>query len=199
MAEKRKTPAISRLSRILIICEGYEEYDYLTAVYNLEVWSKRLDITVKNARSLDNIAGQYQYEFFNENYDFIMAFCDTEVPPYRQFRLLMEKISAITGKNKALKHICFSNPCTMQIILSHFDKVMLDSNQKSDNAPIIQKLTGVYGYRAHEPQRKKIAALISKENYFDMKQNLISLADDFKIIPSTNALYFFNKLESGKI
>ena len=70
---KRKTPSISRLSRVLIICEGYEEYDYLTAVYNLDVWSDKLEITIKNARSLDNIAGQYQYEFANGNYDFLMT------------------------------------------------------------------------------------------------------------------------------
>lgn len=199
MKNKRKTPPISRLSRVLIICEGYEEFDYLSAVYNQQVWNKRLDITIKNAKSLDNIAGQYQYEFFNGNYDFIMTFCDTEIPPYRQFKLLIEKISTITGKKKALKHICFSNPCTMQIILSHFDKVLLESNQKEHNAVLIQKLTGVCGYRAHEWQRKKIAELITKENYTVMKQNIALLDTDFETIPSTNALSFFEKLESEKI
>lgn len=199
MRKKRKTPSISRLSRVLIICEGYEEYDYLTAILNLNVWSDRLEITIKNARSIDNIAGQYQYEFFNDNYDYIMTFCDTEVPPYRQFRLLIDKISAVTGKKNVFKHICFSNPCTMQIILSHFDNVLLTSNQKSDNAQLIQKFTGVFGYRAHELQRKKIASLITSENYSAMKRNVALLETDFQIIPSTNALFFFEKLENGKI
>mgnify|MGYP004648446729 FL=1 len=196
---KRKTPSISRLSRVLIICEGYEEYDYLTAVYNLDVWSDKLEIIIKNARSLDNIAGQYQYEFANGNYDFLMTFCDTEVPPYKQFNLLLTKISSITGKNKVFKHVCFSNPCTMQIILSHFKKVKLESNQKDANSPLIQKLTGVYAYRAHALQRAKIAALITKENYFSMKQNITSLETNYTVKPSTNAIFFFNKLESGKV
>lgn len=196
---KRKTPSISRLSHVLIICEGYEEYDYLTALCNLNVWSGKLEITIKNARSLDNIAGQYQYEFANGNYDFMMVFCDTEVPPYKQFNLLLTKISSITGKNKVFKHVCFANPCTMQIILSHFKRVSLESNQKDENSTLIQKLTGVYAYRAHALQRAKIAALITKENYFSMKQNIVSLETNYTIKPSTNALYFFNKFENGKI
>ena len=87
----------------------------------------------------------------------------------------------------------------MQIILSHFKKVKLESNQKDANSPLIQKLTGVYAYRAHALQRAKIAALITKENYFFMKQNITSLETNYTVKPSTNALYFFNKFESGKV
>jgi len=199
MSEKHKKPPIRRLSRVLIICEGFEEYDYLTAVACLDLWSDKLEISIKNAKSLDNIAGQYQYEYANGNYDYIFVFCDTEVPPYRQFRLLLGKINSTRGKNVALNVVCFANPCTMQIVLSHFAKVSLESNQKDKNAPLIQTLTGVHGYRAGRLQREKIASLITKENYFFMKQNVALLETDYTKKPSSNAFAFFSELENGLI
>ena len=41
--------------------------------------------------------------------------------------------------------------------------------------------------------------ILLKENYFFMKQNITSLETNYTVKPSTNALYFFNKLESGKV
>lgn len=195
----RKKPPIRRLSRVLIICEGYEEYDYLSALIRESVWSDKLVISIKNAKSLDNVAGQYQYEYANGNYEYIFVFCDTEVPPYRQFRLLTRKINSTRGKNAAPDVICFANPCTMQIVLSHFERVFLETNQKDGNAPLIYRLTGVSGYRAGRLQREKIASLITAENYRTMKKNISYLETDYTKIPSTNAFKIFSSLESGVI
>ena len=92
----------------------------------------------------------------------------------------------------------FANPCSMQIILSHFDKVALKSNKKSVNAPIIEKLTGVPDYKATENQRKNIMKKIDSANYITMKGNIINLSSSYKNVPSTNCLTLFKKLESQK-
>ena len=58
-------------------------------------------------------------------------------------------INTFLGKRKAAeKLIIFANPCTMQIILSHFGDVSLSSQSKRVNAPIIERLTGVKDYDA---------------------------------------------------
>lgn len=194
---KRKTPPIRRLTRILIICEGYEEYDYLNALKGLGLWSDKLDVTIKNACCIDNIPARYQYEYANGNYDSIYVFCDTELPPFKQFKSVLAKINSARGKNVAPKIVCFSNPCTMLVFLSHFDKIDLYSNQKSDNAPIIERLTGVSDYRARRFQREKMTALIDAANYRRMKKNLCFFETDYRITPSTNAKSFFDGLESG--
>lgn len=197
--KKRKTPPIRRLTRILIICEGYEEYDYLTAIKGLSVWNDCFDLTLKNACSIDNIPGQYQYEYASGNYDEIYVFCDTELPPFRQFTAVLAKINSTRGKSVAKKIVCFTNPCTMQIVLSHFDRVRLISNQKSVNADLIDVLTGISDYRARRYQREKLSSLIDRQNYEQMKYNISFLDLDYRVTPSTNAASFFNGLESGKI
>lgn len=197
--KKRKTPPIRRLTRILIICEGHEEYDYLTVLTTLSVWSNRFEITLKNACSIDNVPGQYQYEFASGNYDAIYIFCDTELPPFRQFTSVLAKINSTRGKSVAKKIVCFANPCTMQIVLSHFDQVRLTSNQKSVNADLIAVLTGINDYRARRYQREKLSALINRQNYEQMKYNISFLDTDYRVTPATNAASFFDGLESGKI
>ncbi len=88
-------------------------------------------ITVKNAKSLDNISAMYQNEYSNDNYDLVLIFCDTEVAPYKQFEQLKKKLDAFHGFQYAHRQILyFANPCTLLIVLAHFDKANLNTNDK---------------------------------------------------------------------
>lgn len=192
----RKLPSIKTGCKILIICEGFEEYDYITKLKECSVWSSAYNIKHRNAKSIDNIIAIYQNEYQNDNYDLILIFCDTEMMPYEQFCKLREAINKFHGNNAADKLIIFANPCTMQIILSHFDKVKLTSNSKTSNAPLIKKLTGVADYIAEENQRKAIMKHINADNYMQMKSNLKCVAVGYDKVPSTNAVSWFELFEN---
>lgn len=192
----RKLPSIKTGCKILIICEGFEEYDYITKLKECNVWSSAYNIKPRNAKSIDNLIAIYQNEYQNANYDLIVLFCDTEMMPYEQFGKLREAIDGFHGNKSADKLIIYANPCTMQIILSHFDKVKLTSNSKTKNSALIKKLTGVEDYIAEENQRKAIMKHINAKNYLNMKNNLNGIAIDYDKVPSTNAVYWFELFES---
>lgn len=192
----RKLPPIKTGYKILIICEGFEEYDYIAKLKECGVWSSAYNIKPRNAKSLDNIVAIYQNEYQNSNYDLVLILCDTEIVPYEQFCKLRESINKFHGNNAADKLIIFANPCTMQIILSHFYKVKLTSNSKTNNAPLIKKLTGVVDYIAEDNQRKAIMKHINGENYMQMKSNLKGIAVEYDKVPSTNAVYWFELFEN---
>lgn len=193
----RKLPPFKSENRILIICEGHEEYDYLQKLKVCGVWDKSISVDVKNAESIDNISAVYAYNFSSGSYKLVVIFCDTEKYPYEQFLNLKSKIDNLHGKKVADHIVFFANPCTLQIVLSHFDKVHLTTNSKSDNAAIVKRLTGIEDYRATEPQRTAMMKKITVENYAVMEQNLSELSDTFTVIPSTNALLLFSFLDKG--
>ena len=85
----------------------------------------------------------------------------------------------------------------MQIILSHFEKVRLKSNQKSTNRPIIERLTSVKDYRATEQQRGAITKKITAENYALLKDNIKDLSLRDKEVPSSNFLRLLSYLENN--
>lgn len=185
-----------RPKRITIICEGYEEFDYLMALLRLGLWDGQYSVRIKNAKSLTNIPPVYQNEFQNDNSDLVVAFCDTEMPPYEQFRLVCSKIDRFHDKKVSRHIVYFSNPCTMQVQLSHFGKVSLETNSKHRNAPLIRELTGVDNYRARDEQRRLINKQLTVENYYEMKNRLEHMSRDFKVRPSTNFITLLNYLEN---
>ncbi len=182
--------------RITIICEGYEEFDYLMRLLHLGLWKDVYTVRIKNAKSLTNIPPVYQSEFQNDNADLIVVFCDTELAPYEQFRSVCQKIDRFHAKKVSRYLVYFSNPCTMQVQLSHFAAVSLESNSKHRNAPVIYGLTGVDNYRARDEQRRLINKQITRENYYAMKKNLQPLSRDYTVKPSTNFLTLLNYLEN---
>ena len=194
---RRRLPPIKSENRILIVCEGYEEYDYLQKLKTCEVWDKSISVDIKNAESIDKISAVYSYNYRSGNYKLVVVFCDTEENPYKQFRALKNKINELHGKRVAEHVVFFANPCTLQIVLSHFEKVRLTSNSKSDNATIIKRLTGVEEYRATGLQRSAIMKKITAKNYAVMEQNLSELNHSYTNIPSSNALKLFNSLDNG--
>jgi len=195
----RKLPPIKGNIRILIICEGYEEYDYLTRLKSCKVWSNEFEVDIKNAKSINNVVATYEYHYFSGNYKLVVIFCDTEKYPYEQFSLLKQQINDFHDNKSADSIIFFANPCTMQIILSHFGKVSLKSNAKSDNAEFIKELTGISDYRATEKQRCAIMKKINAENYQTMKSNIAGLDKTCANVPSTNVIRLFNALDNGDV
>lgn len=194
---KRKLPPIKSENRILIICEGYEEFDYIQRLKKCDVWDKSISVEITNAKSIDNISALYSYKYRLGNYNLIVVFCDTEKYPYKQFLALKKKINDFHG-NRAADHIVFfANPCTLQIILSHFEKVRLTTSAKADNAPIIKKLTGIEDYRATESQRSALMKRITAENYTIMKKNISELNDTYTSIPGSNVLKLLCFLDNG--
>lgn len=183
--------------KICVVCEGYEEYDYFSKLIGCNVFHQNYNFKLKNARSIDNIFAVYQNEFQNDNFDLIVIFCDTEIEPYSQFKNLIKKIDKFHNKRIAKDIVFFANPCTMQIILSHFNLVHLMSNSKTKNSQLIRRLTGVEEYQAKATQRETIMKQVESSNYSVMKSNLATISCKCDDVPSTNFIELLDKLEQA--
>ena len=185
--------------KICLICEGYEEFDYISKLLELNVWSDVYDFSLVNAESNGNISARYQDRYQSDNYDIVLVLCDTDRKPHHDFELIRKKINDIFGiDNAADEVIIFVNPCTMQVELLHFENIKLRTQNKNKNASEIERLTGIQDYKAKEEQRKAMCNLITKENYEEMKKNLLSLATDYKIEATTNFGVFLKRFEDNK-
>lgn len=182
--------------RICIICEGYEELEYIETLKSKSVFSNKYEIITVNAKSINTIISRYQDRFQSDSYSLVLIFCDTDKKPYDKYIELKNKINRFHGINIADEIIIFGNPCTMQIILSHFGEILLKSQSKSVNSKYIKELVGINNYKASKEQRKKLFGNIKKENYFKMKENISKLSIKDNDVPSTNILKFLERLES---
>lgn len=185
--------------KVLIICEGFEELEYLEALIKLNIWPN-YDIYLKNAKSNGHIFAMYQFYFQNDDYDLILIMADTDRPTYDDFNKMLNDIDSFHGKNGVANEIViFGNPCTMQFILNHFsnDCIYLTKANKKKNVDIIYKLTKVENYDAHSSQRKMIFDKINKDNYETMKKNISQCDNEYNCLSSTNFLKFINRLESN--
>lgn len=182
-----KLPQIFIGSKICIICEGDEEYEYLEKLISLDVWSKKYRFQLENAEGNGNIPARYQDKFQNGSYDLVLVFCDTDKKPYEQYVDIKRKINQFHGVENAANHVViYGNPCTMQIIILHWDDVVLGSHKKKKNAPIIFNLTGIEGYKGRADQRQKLFSMITKENYQEMQERIKFLPSDDTVEGSTN-------------
>lgn len=182
--------------RICIICEGYEELEYIETLKSKSVFSNKYEIITVNAKSINTIISRYQDRFQSDSYSLVLIFCDTDKKPYDKYIELKNKINRFHGINIADEIIIFGNPCTMQIILSHFGEILLKSQSKSVNSKYIKELVGINNYKASKEQRKKLFGNIKRENYFKMKENISKLSIKDNDVPSTNILKFLERLES---
>ena len=182
-----RLPKIFTGSRICIICEGDEEYEYLEKLISLDVWSKEYCFQLENAGGNGNIPARYQDKYQNGAYDLVLVFCDTDRKPYEQYVDIKRRIDEFHGvENAADKIMIFGNPCTMQIIIEHWGDVRLCSNNKKKNAPVIYDLTGIEGYKGRKEQRRKLFSQITKENYQEMRERIKKLPFDDTVEGSTN-------------
>lgn len=184
---KSRLPKFLNKRKICIICEGDEEYEYLDRLRILDVWSHQYEIILDNADGNGNIPARYQDRYQNGTHDVVLVFCDTDRKPYEQYVDIKRKINEFHGVVSAAEQVViFGNPCTMQIILEHWEEIELKSPAKKVNASIIQELTGVENYKGKAEQRERLFAGITKENYLEMKERIGRLPDDDTIRGSSN-------------
>lgn len=190
-------PQISKKQKICIICEGLEDHSYINKLKELRVWNSIYEFVPINAKSASSIFPRYQNEYNNNSYSAILVFCDTDKAPYREYIQIKKKINEFHNKTSASgKVVIFANPCTMQIILSHFGDVSLTTQSKRTNANLIFDLTGVENYDAHEDQVKAICRKITQTNYNTMKTRISNINYSEETVSSTNFIDFIEKFES---
>ena len=120
-------PPLKDNKKIYIICEGSEEYDYLNQLKLLNVWSDVYDITLRDAKGNGNLYPIYQNVYQKGNYDLVVIVCDTEKKPHEQFNDICCKVNSLHACELASQYVVmFTNPCTMQVILLHWDTFLLD-------------------------------------------------------------------------
>ena len=186
-------------SRICIICEGDEEYEYLEKLISLDVWSKEYCFQLENAGGNGNIPARYQDKYQNGAFDLVLVFCDTDRKPYEQYVDIKRRIDEFHGvENAADKIMIYGNPCTMQIIIEHFGDVRLCSNNKKKNAPVIYDLTGIEGYKGRKEQRRKLFSQITTKNYQEMRERIKQIPWDDTVEGSTNFGRFLDYFSSDE-
>ena len=194
-----RLPKIFTGSRICIICEGDEEYEYLEKLISLDVWSKEYCFQLENAGGNGNIPARYQDKYQNGAFDLVLVFCDTDRKPYEQYVDIKRRIDEFHGvENAADKIMIYGNPCTMQIIIEHFGDVRLCSNNKKKNAPVIYDLTGIEGYKGRKEQRRKLFSQITTKNYQEMRERIKQIPWDDTVEGSTNFGRFLDYFSSDE-
>lgn len=186
---------------ILIIAEGYEEEAYLKKLLQFPCFPRdKYKFIVKNANGNGNIAPKYQDEYSKNQYDLILAFCDGDNNS-EQFQDIIEDICVGIFNDKTLADnlIVFTNPVTLQIVLSHFGEVKLTHVAKKKNAEVVNRMTGVANYDAEEGQVDAIVDQIYYRSYGLMKNGIKKLSTDQEITPSTNFLRHLENFENNDI
>lgn len=192
-----KLPVLVNKERICFICEGYEEYDYLQRIKDIGVINRKYEISLVNANGSGNIPARYQDLYQNGSFDLVLVFCDTERRPFMQYQDIKRKINELHAVAKAADEVViFGNPCTLQIVLQHWDSVSLKSKAKKMNAPIIEKYTGVKNYSASDRQREQIYSQINRSNFEDMLTRIKQIPSDDTIVGSSNFGRFIENLVS---
>lgn len=194
----KRLPSIEHKTKISVICEGPEEYDYMEKLSKLNVWDEKYAFDLVNAGGNGNIPARYQDKYQNNTSDVVLVFCDTDKKPYEQYEDIKRKINEFHGvDNAADAVIIFGNPCTMQIVIEHWKDVKLKSPAKGINAPVIQECTGVENYKGREDQRRAMMEKITSDNYGSMKERIGRLSDVDTEKNSSNIGRFLDGFESG--
>lgn len=195
-----RVPIISRKHRVCVICEGMEELVYFKRLLELNVWSTVYEFIPINAQGESRIFARFQDAYNNDNYELVIVFCDTDKKPHKEYLNVKKRINDFFDKrNAARKLILWANPCSMQLILSHFGDIHLVNQGKKTNAGIIENMTGVKNYNGHETQIKEICGKIFRRSYPEMKERLTEQEYDEEKAGSSNAVLFFDRFEGDDI
>lgn len=192
-----RLPKISDKHKICIICEGNEEYKYLERLNQLHVWNDIYEISLVNAEGNGNIPARYQDRYQNGSYEAVLVFCDTEKKPYEQYEDIKRKINEFHGiDNAADEIVIFGNPCTMQIISKHWTDEVIKKPAKAVNAPLIERYTGVKGYKGRNDQIERVMESITAENYKDMHNRVQGMNHDDHEDGSSNFVKLLEEFET---
>ena len=195
-----RLPNISDKHKICIICEGNEEYKYLERLNQLHVWNDIYDISLVNAEGNGNIPARYQDRYQNGAYEVVLVFCDTEKKPYEQYEDIKRKINDFHGvENAADEVVVFGNPCTMQIISKHWTDEIIKKPAKAVNAPLIEKYTGIKGYKGRADQIEQVMKSIDVDNYAEMRKRIQLVSQDDHLDGSSNFSNLIQKLETSDV
>ncbi|MCD8204098.1 MAG: hypothetical protein LUB56_03155 [Coprobacillus sp.] len=186
--------------KVLIICEGQEDYEYISRLIEIGAFSSELVIEAMDAGGASKIFSCFKNVLLvSPYYDLVVIYCDTEMYPYEEYNRQTSKVNSLyNGVNISKDIFYFVNPVTMQLMLLHKGEALLTSSHKSDYYDIVYSLFGVSSYRARLSQVNEITSQINLDNYLLMKKRAVKLAStDYRKENSTNALYLFNKLEKN--
>lgn len=183
---------------ICIIAEGNEEKYYLDRLISFNLFTNpyySID-SIRNAYGINNVFPLFQNLYSSRRYNIIFIFCDGDNNS-SQFQNLVNKINhELFGDNDVSSRVViFVNPVTLQVVLSHFDDVLLHHKGKTFNAPEVERLTGITSYKAKEEQIKAMTKAIRFQSYQDMKDRISRLPQDINESPSTNFLGLLEMLE----
>jgi len=191
-------PEINRRPRICLVCEGYEEEAYINALIGKGLWCN-YRFKVVNAKGAGNVTARFQNEIIADTCDAVLMFCDTDKNPFDEYLAIKSRLRAILGQKSKIENlIIYANPCSMQIILLHFGEkpVLLKTQSKHVNADIIEKLTGVSGYKAgREGQIDTICEKITRDNYALMKKRATAINRPDTVPGSSNFSTFIKYFE----
>jgi len=191
-------PEINRRPRICLVCEGYEEEAYINALIGKGLWCN-YRFKVVNAKGAGNVTARFQNEIIADTCDAVLMFCDTDKKPFDEYLAIKSRLRAILGQKSKIENlIIYANPCSMQIILLHFGEkpVLLKTQSKHVNADIIEKLTGVSGYKAgREGQIDTICGKITRDNYALMKKRATAINRPDTVPGSSNFSTFIKYFE----
>ena len=150
-----------------------------------------------NVKGNGNIVAKYQFEVQRGFYDAILIFCDGDNYS-KQFIDIVNNIGEkfFAKKEKGIEVFIFANPVTLQIVLSHFGDVVLQSTGKKTNAKIVEKMTGIKDYNARQEQIEEMINKIHYKSIELFKKRLKKVSLNPKDIPITNFLTFLNRFEN---
>ena len=183
---------------ICLILEGLEEQCYFERLLELNVFSRKYNIKLINAKGATNIAPRFQAAFASDSYAITLVGCDLDRSP-DMYNKVKDGLDEVLGEGNGEKVITFTRPCTLQLILLHFGEVELKSQSKIKARPYVEKLTGVSGYNAHSFQLQKICGAIYQRSWQEMLGRLEQLSTDPIDIPSSNMGELFERLSSDSL
>jgi hypothetical protein len=183
---------------VCLILEGLEEKCYFDKLKSLSVFSPKYKIIPLNAKGATKIPAMYQYYLAKDLYHIILIVCDMDRKPDR-YNDIVRGVNEILGNDNASGIITFIRPCTLQIMLSHFGDVSLQTQAKPAAAPDVCRLTGVLNYQAHQNQLDDICRKINRRNWDDMLERLKLLSSNPHDMPSSNIKTLLENLCSNNM
>lgn len=184
--------------RIQIICEGAEEWHYIKRILSFNRYNKSHYCFLEpiNAKSNSQLVNRYQNEFSKTKSDLILIYCDVD-KDIDSFNEMVNKLATNLSIDfdVAKRLFIFSNPVTLQIVLSHFGKVEIKEKGKAENAPEVKRLTGIDNYKAREDQLIEISSKIKYSSCDTLIENLKDVSTNINDVPSTNFLEFITNIE----
>lgn len=122
-----------------------------------------------------------------------------ETEDQNAYNAVLRGIEEILGNDNAKKIITFTRPCTLQVILYHFDNVELTTQAKTAARDDVCRLTGIKNYDAHQDQLEDICKKIHFRSWECMLKRLKLLSTNPDVLPSSNMNILFERLCSDNI